>query len=97
MASVTFKWDRAGYAGLMNTDGVQNILESKALAVKASADAAVAGHRAYGYGIEPHAVHQVNGKFAHGYSVSTRNSAAKYMQAKHNTLKKALDSVGGSL
>lgn len=95
MASVSFKWDRGGYADLMNEGGVQSICEQKAQAVKAAADAAVTGHRAYGYGKEPHGVFQVSGKLANGYGVATRNDAAKYMQAKRNTLKKALDSAGG--
>lgn len=95
MASVTFEWDRSGYAELMNSAAVQSVLEAKAQAVKASADAAVTGHRAYGYSSGPHGVGKVSGKLANGYYVGTRNNAAKYMQAKRNTLKKALDSLGG--
>lgn len=82
-----FKWDRWGYADLMDEPGVQSIVERKAEAVRSVADADLKapGHR----------VKRFDGRLAKGYVVDARSFEAKYAQAKRKTLSKAFNSLGG--
>lgn len=58
-----FKADRAGYAALMNSAPVQSMVERKAQAVKAAADAALSEG---GYDFEGHEVKDFDGVLARG-------------------------------
>lgn len=89
-----FKPNRAGYAELMNQGGVQSLLESKAQAVKSSADAMVLPDKwSRPYNYEPHELKQIDGKLARGYVVRTKTDHARLANAKRNTLLKALGSA----
>lgn len=82
-----FKWNRAGYAAMMNGGAVQGMLRAKAAAVKAAADADLSEG---GYRYEGHEVRESPGALANGFSVRTKTDQARYSQAKRKTLKKAL-------
>ena len=95
MASVKFgkfKMSRAGYAALMDSSGVQSVIERKAQAVKSSADAGLS-HGGYDY--EGHEVEEFQGKLARGRVVRTKTDQARYSEAKRKTLSRALDSARG--
>lgn len=89
-----FKWDRAGYAQLMNTSPVQSVIDRKARAVKAAADAAVAAAYPSAEG-SPHEVKDFRGTLADGRLVRTGTWAAKLGEAKHKTLSKSLGAANG--
>lgn len=95
MASVKFgkfKMSRAGYAALMDSSGVQGVIERKAQAVKSSADAGLS-HGGYDY--EGHEVKDFQGKLARGRVVRTKTDQARYSEAKRKTLSKALGAARG--
>lgn len=95
MASVKFgkfKMSRAGYAALMDSPGVQYVIELKAKAVKSSADAGLS-HGGYDY--EGHEVKEFQGKLARGRVVRTKTDQARYSEAKRKTLSKALGAARG--
>lgn len=95
MASVKFgkfKMSRAGYAELMDSPGVQSVIERKAKAVKSSADAGLS-HGGYDY--EGHEVKEFQGKLARGRVVRTKTDQARYSEAKRKTLSKALGAARG--
>lgn len=95
MASVKFgkfKMSRAGYAALMDSTGVQGVIERKAQAVKSSADAGLS-HGGYDY--EGHEVKDFQGKLARGRVVRTKTDQARYSEAKRKTLSKALGAARG--
>lgn len=87
-----FKPDRAGYAALMNSAPMQSMVERKAQAVKAAADAALSEG---GYHFEGHEVKDFDGVLARGRVVRTKTDQARYSEAKHKTLSRALDSARG--
>lgn len=95
MASVKFgkfKMSRAGYAALMDSPGVQGVIDRKARAVKSSADAGLS-HGGYDY--EGHEVKEFQGKLARGMVVRTKTDQARYSEAKCKTLSKALGAARG--
>lgn len=95
MASVKFgkfKMSRAGYAALMDSPGVQSVIDRKARAVKSSADAGLS-HGGYDY--EGHEVKEFHGKLARGRVVRTKTDQARYSEAKRKTLSKALGAARG--
>lgn len=95
MASVKFgkfKMSRAGYAALMDSPGVQGVIDRKARAVKSSADAGLS-HGGYDY--EGHEVKEFQGKLARGRVVRTKTDQARYSEAKRKTLSKALGAARG--
>lgn len=95
MASVKFgkfKMSRVGYAALMDSPGVQSVIERKAKAVKSSADAGLS-HGGYDY--EDHEVKEFRGKLARGRVVRTKTDQARYSEAKRKTLSKALGAARG--
>lgn len=95
MASVKFgkfKMSRAGYAALMDSPGIQGVIDRKARAVKSSADA-VLSHGGYDY--EGHEVKEFQGKLARGRVVRTKTDQARYSEAKRKTLSKALGAARG--
>ena len=87
-----FKWDRAGYAALMNSAQVQSLIGAKAEAVKAAADA---GLSEGGYEYEGHEVNDFQGTLARGKVVRTKTDQARYSEAERKTLSKALGSAKG--
>ncbi len=95
MASVKFgkfKMSRAGYAALMDSPGIQGVIDRKARAVKSSADAGLS-HGGYDY--EGHEVKEFQGKLARGRVVRTKTDQARYSEAKRKTLSKALGAARG--
>lgn len=95
MASVKFgkfKMSRAGYAALMDSPGVQAVIERKAQAVKSSADAGLS-HGGYDY--EGHEVKEFQGKLARGRVVRTKTDQARYSEAKRKTLSNSLGAARG--
>ena len=95
MASVKFgkfKMSRAGYAALMDSPGVQGVIDRKARAVKSSADAGLSNG---GYDYEGHEVKEFQGKLARGRVVRTKTDQARYSEAKRKTLSKALGAARG--
>ena len=87
-----FKWSRAGYAALMDSPKVQSLIDAKAEAVKAAADA---GMSEGGYTSEGHEVKDFQGKLARGRVVRTKTDQARYSEAERKTLSKALGSAKG--
>lgn len=87
-----FKWSRAGYAALMGSPRVQSLIDAKAEAVKAAADA---GMSEGGYVFGGHEVKDFQGKLARGRVVRTLTDQARYSEAKRKTLSKALGSAKG--
>lgn len=100
MASVKFgrfKWNRAGYAELMNSGPVQAALAPKAEAVRAAADASVeSSSHGDGYRHPAHEVKRAHGALANGFVVRTNTDHARYAQAKRKSLTKALGSAKGA-
>lgn len=95
MASVKFgkfKMSRAGYDALMDSPGIQGVIDRKARAVKSSADAGLS-HGGYDY--EGHEVKEFQGKLARGRVVRTKTDQARYSEAKRKTLSKALGAARG--
>lgn len=87
-----FKMSRAGYAALMDSTGVQGVIERKAQAVKAAADA---GLSAGDYAYEGHEVKDFQGKLARGKVVRTKTDQARYSEAERKTLSKSLGAANG--
>lgn len=90
MGNVTFKdfkWDRAGYAAVQNSAGVQSMVESAAQSVKSAADAGLSDG---GYQMQGHEVKTYQGALAKGRIVRTKTDQARYTQAKRKNLTKAL-------
>lgn len=87
-----FEWDRAGYQALMNSSAVQNIVSSKADAVKSAADSMMTedGYRRGAHEVKPFA-----GKIATGRVVRTKTDHARRAQAKRKTLTKAMKKSKG--
>lgn len=81
-----FKWDPSGYSQVKDGAPTQAILAAKAAQVKSSADAMSKGS---------HRVTQLRGSLDMGYFVAADDYEARYDQAKHKTLTKALGSAGG--
>lgn len=79
-----FKWNRAGYAELMNSSGVQALVADKATAIKARADASV------GEG-DAHEIHDATHlKLARGRLVVTATKHAMRAEAKRKSLTTAI-------
>lgn len=79
--------DLAGYTQVKDGGGVQAILQGKAESVRAAADSMLGE-----YG---HKVVQKRAKFDMRYVVGTETAHALNSQAKHKTLTKACNSIGG--
>lgn len=89
MASVEFRYDKAGYAAVCNMAGVQSILESKASGVASSAKAMLDPDE--GYALDDYEVKEFATKIgATGRVVRTKTDHARHSQAKNKTLTKAL-------
>lgn len=90
-----FKWNRAGYAALMDSGPVQSLVSSKADAVAeaANGDASLGaeGYQQPNYEAKPFA-----GTLTHGCVVRTKTDYARYAQARNKALTKALHSAKGN-
>ena len=87
-----FKWNRPGYAQLMDSAPVQAVISRKASAVKAAADAGLSDG---GYALPGHEVKDFQGKLARGKVVRTKTDQARYSEAKRKTLSKSLGAANG--
>ena len=87
-----FKPNRAGSAALMGSAQVQSLIDAKAEAVKAAADAGLSEGK---YEYEGHEVKEIEGKLARGRVVRTKTDQARYSEAKRKTLSKALGAARG--
>lgn len=85
-----FKWNRAGYADVMDGGGVQALVSKPAQRIAAACNADFAPHEGEGAGYE---AKQVKGRLAHGYVVRTSTPHARASERKHNRL---LRNFGGS-
>ncbi len=76
-------WKRAGYAEVMNGDGVQSLLDKKASSALSSANASFTpkGNEGAGYGMK-----EVNGTLAKGRLLFTKTPHASNSERKHNRL-----------
>ncbi|WP_307739000.1 hypothetical protein [uncultured Parolsenella sp.] len=77
----------AGYTQVKDDGEVQAILQGKADSVRAAADSML--------GEPGHRVVQKRAKFDMRYVVGTETAHAFHSQAKHKTLTKACNSIGG--
>lgn len=93
MGSIKFKWNPAGYRELKNSAGVQNLINRKAQAVKASASSMLSsgGYRA----IDDFEVHDatISKDATKAKIVVTHSLHAMRSQNKNKTLTKALGSA----
>lgn len=81
-----FKWNRAGYAEVMNSGDVQSLVRRHAQATLASANGSFSPHGDdSGY-----VTRQAHGILADGYTVGTTGIHSRNHNARHNTLLKAL-------
>ncbi len=76
-------WSRRGYSEVMNGSGVQSLLDRKASACEATANATFSPHAGEGAG---YAVDEVSGVLAKGRSVSTQTPHAHASERRHNRL-----------
>lgn len=89
MASkVRFEWDREGYAAVMNSPGVQAMLDDVAEGIASRAKASLDPDE--GYILDDYEVKSFQGKLATGRIVRTKTDHARYSQNKNKTLTKAL-------
>lgn len=78
-----FKWKRGGYAELMDSAGVQGMLDEIAQGAAASANSAFSPHPGEGAG---YAVETVQGTIAKGRVIRTASPHAAASERKHNRL-----------
>lgn len=81
-----FKWNRAGYADVMKSGGVQSMVRQHASSALSAANGMFEPHGDE----EGYAMRQAHGKLADGYVVSTTGPHSRNHNAKYNTLLKAL-------
>lgn len=76
-------WRRSGYAEVMNGQGVQSLLDSKASSATSAANASFTpkGNEGAGYGMRT-----VNGTLAKGRVIYTQTAHASNSERKHNRL-----------
>lgn len=88
-----FKWDRTGYKALMDSGPVQAAIARPARAVLSAANGMLAadGYERDGFEVKP-----FEGKLTRGMVVRTKTDHARYSQAKHKTLTKALGQAKGA-
>lgn len=83
-----FEWDRAGYKAVLDSAGVQAVVDEKARSVASTASAMLDSDE--GYHLEDFEVKEFQGRLATGRVVRTKTDHARYSQAKNKTLTKAL-------
>lgn len=87
-----FKWNRPGYAEVMNSSGVQSILSGKASRLASSCNSSFKPEHGEGDGYE---LKRVRGTLANGYVVKTATLHAIHSECRHNRLLGGLGSIGG--
>lgn len=90
-----FRWNRAGYAALMDSGTVQSLVSGRADAVAeaANGDSSLG---AEGYQQQDYEAKSFAGTLTHGCVVRTKTDYARYAQARNKTLTKALHSAKGN-
>ena len=86
-----FKWNRAGYAEVMNSGPVQSLVAKPAREIADACNASFEPEPGEGEGYE---VREVRGKLARGFAVGTATPHAHNSERRHNRLIKALGGVG---
>ena len=77
-----FKWNRGGYAEVMNGGGVQGMLDQRADAVVASANASLPQK----YGGDGYGAETIGGKLAMGRLIYAASKHARASERRHNRL-----------
>lgn len=77
-----FKWNRGGYAEVMNGGGVQGILDQKADAAVASANASLPQK----FGADGYGVKTIGRKLTKGRLIYAASKHARASEHKHNRL-----------
>lgn len=83
-----FKWDRSGYKAVLDSAGVQSVVDDMAQSVASAANAMLDPDEGYIY--DDFEVKEFQVKLATGRVVRTKTDHARYSQAKNKTLTKAL-------
>lgn len=77
-----FKWNRGGYAEVMNGGGVQGVLDQKADAAVASANASLPQK----YGEDGYGAKTIGGKLTKGRLIYAASKRARASERRHNRL-----------
>lgn len=77
-----FKWNRGGYAEVMNGGGVQGVLDQKADAAVASANASLPQK----YGEDGYGTKTIAGKLTKGRLIYAASKHARASERRHNRL-----------
>lgn len=77
-----FKWNRGGYAEVMNGGGVQGMLDQRADAAVASANASLPQK----YGGDGYGTDTIGGKLAKGRLIYAASKHARASERRHNRL-----------
>lgn len=77
-----FKWNRGGYAEVMNGGGVQGVLDQKADAAVASANASLPQK----YGEDGYGAKTIGGKLTKGRLIYAASKHARASERRHNRL-----------
>lgn len=77
-----FKWNRGGYAEVMNGGGVQGVLDQKADAAVASANASLPQK----YGKDGYGTKTIAGKLTKGRLIYAASKHARASERRHNRL-----------
>ena len=88
---VKFRWSRAGYQAVLDSDGVQSMVADVAQAIADRAGSML--DQDEGYELDDFEVKDFHGKLARGKVVRTKTDHARYSQAKSKTLTKAKNSM----
>lgn len=83
----SFKWSRAGYVEVMDSDEVQDLVSSAASRVEAAANATFEPDPGEGQG---YVARPIRGRIVKGYIVRSNTYHADSSERKHNRLKTAL-------
>lgn len=82
-----FKWNRAGYAAVLNSAPVISLVKGEADEIAASCNSTFTPGEGDS---SEYRVKRVKGRLATGYVVRTYGDHAHYSERKHNRLRKAL-------
>ena len=77
-----FKWNRGGYVEVMNGGGVQGLLDQRADAAVASANASLPQK----FGADGYGAKTINGKLVKGRLVYAASDHARASERRHNRL-----------
>ena len=92
MAKVRFKWNRSGYAELLNSAAVQAEIEARAQSIADAANAKIEAIEPANKSLpDPVQVLDFTGKLAKGKTVMTATERGRYFQVTDKVLTKSLD------